>query len=534
MNRSLTQAEGRGNIGAAVLAASLAALVAQMSLTGQAPLLGLLQDQLGASATNLTWLTAAIFVPTAVLELNFGVLGDMFGRRRLIVGGQLLCVIALVIFYFANSVTMVAIVAVMLGLGAAALLPSTLATVAALSPTPAERAKAIARWALAIALASALSPFFAGLLGEKVGLHAAWSVTLALAVIGAVYSFVAVPDTSAPEGRTLDWRGQVLCGIGLLALMYAIIQGADQGWGSTSVVVCYVVAAAALAAFVIAELKHGAPMFQIRLLKIPAFRAAALAGLVGMLSFIGFAYSMSIKLGPINHKGPLSLGLPYVVMQIIPLVIGPFLGKILHRVSPRTLLVIGLVVMAAGEFWYTRLGAYNYGLGALTGPIVLVGIGFLMMFSSVTAAAVNSVPHDAIGMASGATSLVREAGQTLGAAVISAIALTRASSLITTGVAGAHLPPQAVGMVDAINQQAGGLAVVNATAAPNFPAQVGQVVNPIAHRALDSGFDLGITLLAIASLVTAAVVAVTMRGPAARPVAGFDDIEADPVLGAIA
>jgi len=533
MNRSLTPAR-RGNVGAAILAASLGALVAQMCLTGQAPLLGLFQDELGASATNLTWLTAAIFVPTAVLELNFGVLGDMFGRRRLIIGGQLVCTVALVLFYFANSVGMVAVVSVVLGLGAAALLPSTLATVAALSPTPAERAKAIARWALAIALASALSPFCAGLLGEKVGLHAAWTVTLVLAVVGAVFSFVAIPDTSAPEGRTLDWCGQLLCGVGLLAFIYAIIQGADQGWGSTSVVVCYVVAVVALAAFVIAELKHGAPMFQVRLLKIPAFRAAALAGLVGMLSFIGFAYSMSVKLGPINHKGPLSLGLPFVVMQIIPLAVGPFLGRILHRVSPRTLLVIGLVVMAAGELWYTRLGAYTYGLGALTGPIVLVGIGFLMMFSSVTAAAVNSVPQEAIGMASGATSLVRETGQTLGAAVVGAIALTRASSLITSGVAGAHLPPQAVGMVEGINQAAGGLAVVNATAAPGFPAPIGQVVNPIAHQALDSGFDLGITVLACLSLGAALVVAVTMRGAAARPVAGLDEAVEDAALGAIA
>jgi MFS family permease len=532
MNRSLTPAAGRGNTGAAIFAASLGALVAQMCLTGQAPLLGLFQDELGASATNLTWLTAAIFVPTAVLELNFGVLGDMFGRRRLIIGGQLVCTLALVLFFFADSVTMVAVVSVLLGLGAAALLPSTLATVAALSPTPPERARAIARWALAIALASALSPFCAGLLGQEVGLHAAWTVTLVLGVIGTTFSFVAIPDTSAPEGRALDWRGQLLCGVGLLAFIYAIIQGADKGWGTTSVVICYVVAAVALAAFVLAELKHRAPMFQVRLLGIPAFRAAALAGLVGMLNFIGFAYSMSVKLGPINHKGPLSLGLPYVVMQILPLAMGPFLGRILHRISPRTLLVIGLVVMAAGEFWYTRLDAYAYGLGDLAGPIVLVGIGFLMMFSSVTAAAVNSVPHEAIGMASGATSLVRETGQTLGAAVVSAIALTRASSLITSNVADAHLPAQATGMVNGINHEAGGLAVVNASM--SFPPQLRDVVDPIAHRALDSGFDLAITSLAIVSLVAAAIVGITMRGSAARPLTGFDEPEEEAAVGAMA
>lgn len=523
MTPSDVPAPRRGSAGTAILAASLGALIAQMCLTGQAPLLGLFQTQLGASATNLTWLTAAIFVPTAVLELNFGVLGDMFGRRRLIIGGQLLCVIALVIFYFANSVTMVAIVSVMLGLGAAALLPSTLATVAALSPTPAGRAKAIARWALAIALASALSPFLAGLLGQTVGLHAAWTGTLVLAAVGVVFSFKAIPDTSAPEGRKLDWRGQLLSAVGLLALIYAVIQGADQGWGAPSVVICYVVAAAALAAFVIVELRQRAPMFQVRLLKLPAFRAAALAGLIGMLAFIGFAYSMAVKLGPINGQGPLSLGLAFVVMQIFPLALGPFLGRILHLVSPRTLLIIGLVVMAGGEFWYITLGPNTFGLGSLAGPVCLVGIGFLMMFSSVTAAAVNSVPHSSIGMASGATSLVRETGQTLGAAVVSAIALTHASALITSKVAAAHLPASAVAMVNGINHAGGGIAVVNASL--QFPAQLRDVVNPIAHQALDSGFDLGIGVLTILLLLTAGVVAVTMRGAAARPVAGFDGIQ---------
>ena len=521
MTLSDAPASRRGNSGTAILAASLGALIAQMCLTGQAPLLGLFQTQLGASATNLTWLTAAIFVPTAVLELNFGVLGDMFGRRRLIIGGQLLCVIALVIFYFADSVTMVAIVSVMLGLGAAALLPSTLATVAALSPTPAGRAKAIARWALAIALASALGPFSAGLLGQTVGLHAAWTVTLVLAVVGTVFSAMVIPDTSAPEGRKLDWRGQLLSAVGLLSLIYAVIQGADQGWGAPSVVVCYFVAAAALIAFVIVELKQRAPMFQVRLLKVPAFRAAALAGLIGMLSFIGFAYSMAIKLGPINGQGPLALGLAFVVMQIFPLALGPFLGRILHRVSPRTLLILGLVVMAAGEFWYIALDAYAFGLGALAGPLVLVGIGFLMMFSSVTAAAVNSVPHGSIGMASGATSLVRETGQTLGAAVVSAIALTHASALITSKVAAAHLGAQATAMVAGINHAGGGIAVVNASL--KFPAALRDVVNPIAHQALDAGFDLGITVLAVLLLLTAGVVAITMRGAAARPVTGFDE-----------
>ena len=173
----------------AILAAALGALVAQMCLTAAAPLFGLFQSDLGASATDITWLTAAVFAPTAVLELNFGVLGDMFGRRRLVIGGQLLCAIGAVVAILAGSVGMLAAAFVLMGFGAAALLPSTLATIAALSKTPAERAKAIATWSLAIALASALSPLLGATFAQRVSLHAAFSVHLAIAVIGVAVGF---------------------------------------------------------------------------------------------------------------------------------------------------------------------------------------------------------------------------------------------------------------------------------------------------------------------------------------------------------
>ncbi|MBO0842357.1 MAG: MFS transporter [Nocardioides sp.] len=522
-------AAGGGTRGA-IIAASFGALVAQMCLTVMAPLLGLFQSDLGASAANLTWLNAAMFAPTAILELNFGVLGDLFGRRRLIIGGQAVCAVGAVVGIFADSVSALAIGMVLLGLGAAALLPSTLATIAALSRTGAERSKAIATWAMAIAIASALSPLLAGILAEKVGLHAAFSGILVLAIIGAGISFVLLPDTSSPAGRTLDWRGQLLCGVGLLAFIYAIIQGAESGWGATDVVVAYVIAAVAIVAFVVAELRHRAPMFQVRLLKNPAFRAAALTGLFGMLSFLGTVYVMVVKLGPVNHQGPIILAMPFVILQIVPICLGPWLGRLLHHVSPRTLLVIGLVLMAAGELWYAALGVDQFGLGAIAGPVLLIGVGFIFMFSSVTAAAVNSVPSEMLGMASGATSLVRETGQTLGAAVISAIAMTHASSLVATKLHGLTLPPQAAAAVNGAAKEGGPLALVNAP----FPKPVAEQVVPMARAALESGFDIGVITMAALALVAAVVVAATMRGAAARPLTGLEETEAEEPLDAVA
>jgi MFS family permease len=490
------------------MAGCLAVVVAQMCITVLAPINGEIQTALGASGTQLTWLTAAAIVPTAILELNFGLLGDMFGRKRLIVGGALVAAAGACLATAAGSVPVLAAGLTVMGLGAAALFPSTLALVAESAPTPEERSRALARWSLSVAFGAVISPLFSGAIAEQWPVRFAFVPIIVLGLVSAAVSVAFVRDGTTRLERGLDWPGQILVAVGLLALIYAVVQGSEEGFSRVDIVAGFVVAAACLVLFAVVELRSAHPMFEVRLLRIPAFAAAAAAGLVGMLGFIGTAYAVSIKLGPIAHHGPLYIALPFVLIQAVPLLMTPVLPRLLHRVAARTLLVTGLLVLAAGQAWLIALPDGETGLVAMAGPILCMGVGFIVMFSSLTAAAVNSVPHRFIGMASAATSLVRETGQALGPAIIAAVAFAQAESLVAAKTGDLNLPPQQAGVVEAVTREGGTLALANADLGP-----LSKIVAPLARASLEQGFDVGLAVCVAASVLAALAVALLLRAP---------------------
>lgn len=501
-----------------IWASSAAVFVAQLCLTVLAPLNDTIQATYGASASQLTWLTAAVFTPTALLELNFGVLGDVFGRKKLIQLGLGVVAAGTVVGFFAHSLIVLAAALVLLGLGAAILLPSTLASAAEYSPDAESRAHALTRWAIAISLGAAVSPLLSAIMVQQFGLAYAFLPILTAAVLAFVLVTRFARESRSVHKRVLDWRGQITVIVGLLALIFAVIHGSEAGYGSAEVIGAFVVAALALGLFGWLEFRSDNPMFQVRLLTIPAFAAAAAAGLLGMLSFMGTAYAVAIKLGPIAHAAPLMVALPFVLIQLVPLALAPWLPKLIHRISPRTLLVGGLLLLAVGQVWLAMLADGTTDLLSLAAPILLLGVGFIVMFTSLTAAAVNSVSHEHIGMASGATSLVRETGQTLGPAVVAAIAIGTASSATAQQLNAGTLPAAAVGAAKEVFAAGGPLAVANAP----LPAPIRQLVAPIATAALEHGFDLGLLTMAGLSVLSALIVLVVMRNRKAEPAPGSE------------
>lgn len=506
---------------------SAAVLVAQMSLTVLAPLNDSIQQIYGASGSQLTWLTAAVFTPTALFELNFGVLGDIFGRKKLMqlgLGVVALGTVVAMLSALPPSLVVLAIGLVLLGLGAAILLPSTLASAAEYSPDAVSRAVALSRWALAISLGAAVSPLLSALMAQAFGFGLAFVPILVVAIVAFILVTALARESRSAHKRVLDWPGQILIVVGLLGLIFAVIHGSEAGYGDPAVLIGFAVAIVALVGFVWVELRSSNPMFQVRLLKIPAFAAAAVAGLLGMLSFMGTAYAVAIKLGPIAHAAPLMVAIPFVLIQLVPLVLAKWLPGLIHRVSPRTLLVGGLVVLAGGQVWLAALADGTTDLLSLAVPILLLGVGFIVMFTSLTAAAVNSVGHEHIGMASGATSLVRETGQTLGPAVVGAIAIGTAAAATANGINSGGVPPEVAGAANEVLNAGGPLAVANAP----LPAPIHDVVAPIATRALESGFDLALLTMAGLAVVAALVVLVVMRhSPASAPLPETDGLEAD-------
>jgi MFS family permease len=435
--------------GRTLVAAAAGIWVAQLVMAEPAVLNGLFQSDFGPTSAQLTWLTAVFLLPVTLLELTFGVLGDLFGRKRLLIGGAALMVIGLLIAVLSPGAgtatgTRLAIVwtgQAICGLGAAAIIPTSLAMVAAGTHTAAERSRGLTVWSVALVTGGLVAPVLGGWLAQYTfgsDPHSGWRWAFAACMVFAVISgllSLRADDSRDPVGRSLDWPGQLTIALALLGLLLAVIQGPTSGWGSALVVGGFAAAGMFLALFIAVELRAKAPLLQLRLLRHRPFAAAALATVLGMFAYLGTGYSTSIRLSAIQGFTPLRASLAFVALNGMAVVLYPVTRRALATINPRWVLGAGLALIAAGDFWLTAVPITDVSVAPVIVPLIIAGSGFALAVSSVAAVTVNTVPRHMIGMASGANSMIRDLGFALAPAVLGAVALSRAASAISSAVA---------------------------------------------------------------------------------------------------
>jgi MFS family permease len=544
-----------------LVASAIAVCVGQVALAIPAVLNGLFQLDLGTSASQLTWISDAFLVPVTLLELTFGVLGDLFGRRKLLVGGALLLALGELISVLtpdasAATETRVLVLWVgqaLAGIGAAAIFPTSLAIVAAATHNARERGRVISVYAAALSTGGFVSPVLGGALAK---LHwgsdpnASWRwafvVVMVLALGSAAFSALRAQDSSAPAGRSLDWPGQITIAVGLFALLFAVIQGPTAGWGSTQVLGGFAIAVVFMAAFIATEHRTRSPLLRLELFRNRAFAITAFVTVVGMFAFLGTAYTSSIRLSAIQGFSPLKTSLAFVLLQGFTLVLLPVISYLMPRVNPRWLLGGGFALIAAGDFWASRLPIDHLSIVPMIAPLTLVGVGFAFAVSSVTAVAVNTVRIHLAGMASATTSLLRDFGFTMGPAIVGAIALSRAASTIQEKLAGS---PR---LQHAVNGFYGSLAKAPAAERPKLAEAVAAVksgplgangvpatatlpnghsvpLNPLhetAFHALGSAYSFGYVICGVAAGLSALLVLLVLKADAHHDADELAEVEA--------
>jgi MFS family permease len=528
-------------------AAALAVAVAQIGLSIPAVLNGMFQQDLGTSSTQLTWISDAFLVPITLLELTFGVCGDLFGRKRLLAIGGLLMTVGAVVSFFTPGPstghdTRVAVLftgQAIAGIGAAAIFPTSVAMLAAGTHTIRDRSRAISVWAAALTGAGFMSPVISGLLARAShsgGPEASWRwafLALAgLALVSAIVTMALATNSSSVQGRSLDWPGQITVAVALFALLFGVIQGAEDGWGSAKVIGSFVVSVVFFVVFVLVERRTEQPLLQLDLFSNRIFAASAVVTVIGMFAYLGTAYTTSIRLSAIQGYSPLKTSIGFVCLNIMGVVLFPVSARMIERHNPGWTLAGGMACIGAGDLVLSAIPATNLSIAAVAVPLLVVGIGFKLAVTSITVVAVNSVPTSRAGMASGATSMLRDFGLTLGPAVIGAIALTRAANEISMKVAAS---PKLAAALEAFNASpgqvpaderasvAGAVGAVNSgpLGANGVPATIplpnGQTApfNPLkdtAFHALSNAYAVGYLVCGISALVAAAIAVAFLGG----------------------
>ena len=530
-------------------AAAFAACVASVALSIPAVLNGLFQVDLGPTSSQLTWISDAFFVPICLLELTFGVLGDLFGRKPLLVAGAVTLALGEAVALLTpgagssagTRVLVLWIGQIIAGTGAAALLPTSLAMVAAGTHTARARARAITIWTAGLAAGGVVSPVLGGLMAKvafgsdtNAGWRWAFACVLVLGLVSAVVSLALARNSAAPEGRSLDWPGQITIAVALFALLFAVIQGPTSGWGSAPVVSGFVLAAVFLLLFILAERRSAAPLLRLDFFANRAFAVTAIVTVVGLFAFLGTAYATSIRMAAIQGFTPLKTSIAFVCLNGMTLVLAPLTARLLERYNPKWVLGGGFFLIGAGDLWLAAVPATNLSVAPIVVPLIVVGAGSALALSSVTAVAVNTMPNHLAGMASGTTNMLRDFGFTLGPAIVGAVALSRAAATIQQNLAAspalrgalaafnasaAHVPPAQRPSVEAA-VHAVGSGPLGANAVPaTVTLPTGQSVpfNPlkdVAFHALSHAYSAGYLLCAVAALAAAALAVAAVGGRA--------------------
>jgi EmrB/QacA subfamily drug resistance transporter len=379
-----------------------------------------IQRDLGASLSALEWTVNGYTLSFAVLLATGGRLGDIFGRRLTFMIGVVIFAGSSATAGLAPDTTALVASRVLQGVGAALMMPATLSIVTDAFP-PEERGKAMGTWAGVSALALAVGPVLGGFLTEHVSWRAIFYLNIPVAVGAVLAALFAVRESrDTTVGRKVDYLGVVTLTAALTALVLALVEGNAWGWGSPAIVGLLVAAAAGLAAFVAVELRVKAPMVEFHLLSDRNFLGAVVVALIVSFAMLGVFFFLALYMQNILGYSALEAGIRFLPSTLMIVVVAPIAGRLADRVGPRWLIAAGLTIVAASLYIFSGI-AVDSSYGALLPGFMLLGIGIALTMSPMTSAAMNAVPVEKAGIASGVLSMFRMIGGSLGVAVTGAI-----------------------------------------------------------------------------------------------------------------
>jgi EmrB/QacA subfamily drug resistance transporter len=510
-----------------IFAAAVAVLVAQLANALPGALNGTFQEYFGTVGSQLTWITAGFMIPVVVFELTFGMLGDRFGHRRLTIIGAIVLAIGSLVCALAPSVQMMWVGSAINGLGAGAMYPASLALIAAVTVTPQQRARAIALWAGCLSAGGIVAPLLGGGFAQAGAWQGAYGAVVVLGLLVGVTCLAFSAESTSQSGRRMDLWGQITFALGLILVLFGLVQGPETGWTTPAVAGSLIAGLALLAVFLVIETRVEHPLLKLSLFKNPNYSITSVIAVVGMFAFLGICFSFSMWLGPVQHQNPINIGLLFLLLQGPAFVLIPVISWLMTRVADRWILTGGLALLALGGLLAaTTLDPADHSMGQFVLPALLTGLGFAFTLSPMTALAINTVPRELAGMASATTNLLRDLGFALGPVLVGAVALSGAARQLGAALATSTLSPDQLGPAQGIFE-AGGPFALN-----SIPAEApGGAATGLALDALGNGFSQAFLVCAIAAAASALLVLFGLRTapePAPEP-----ELLADPLAGAV-
>ncbi len=396
-----------------------------------------IKSDLGIGTSELEWVVTAYALTFAVLLLTGGKLGDLYGRRLIFTIGLVVFTASSLACGLSSTATELIAARAVQGVGSALMMPATLSIITA-TFVARERGAAIGIWAGVSAMALAIGPLLGGVITEHISWNWIFYVNVPIGLLGVVASIVVVPESKdMSHEQKLDPAGLLASGIGLLALVYALIEGHNYGWTSARIIGLFVIAAVALGAFVFVELRQRLPMLDLTLFRDGTFTGANIVAILVTLAMFGIFVFFPIYMQTLRGWSPIQSGAALLPWTLLIVIFAPIAGKLSDRVGSRWLIAGGMTTVALcclelstvtvdSSFWHMLPG------------FVLGGLGMAFVMTPMSAAVMSAAPVDKAGVASGVLNTFRQVGVALGIAITGAIITNREAAARHAGADPAH------------------------------------------------------------------------------------------------
>jgi EmrB/QacA subfamily drug resistance transporter len=378
-----------------------------------------IRTDLDASLESLEWTINAYTLTFAVLLLTGAVIRGRFCCRSVFPARGTIFTLGSIAAALAPSVEFLNIARAVQGLGGAIVLPLTLTILSAAVP-PEKRGLALGAWGGISGLAVAFGPVVGGAVVEGINWH--WIFWLNVP-IGLVLVPLALTRLSESYGRStrLDLPGLGLISAGLFGIVWGLVRGNAEGWGSPEILTALGLGAVLVVAFVLWELRAEQPMLPMRFFRSRAFSFSNAASLFMYFGMFGSIFLLAQFFQTVQGYSPLGSGLRILPWTLAPMFIAPIAGALSDRIPPKVIVGVGLSLQAVALAWIGLVSEPETPYPQLILPFMIAGVGMAMFFAPVANIVLSAVRPDEEGIASGANNAIRELGGVLGVAVLAAV-----------------------------------------------------------------------------------------------------------------
>jgi EmrB/QacA subfamily drug resistance transporter len=436
MSDAIAATEDRGiPAGMGVLAATcVSTLVVNANTSAVTILLPAIAEDVDASVSTLQWAVTGYSLVGAAFIVTSGALGDVFGRRKIFIGGLLLFIASCILIALSDSGLGVILGRCVQGAAGSTILASGLSLLTVAS-TGSERLKAVSLWGAASAVGAAAGPLVGGLLVDSAGWEGLFWIDAGIAAVCIPVTLRTIEESLDPHrSRSIDWLGTLLVATILAPLILAVSKGADWGWGSPKVLISLLVSIASVYLFFVVEKRSPAPLVDLALMRNKVLIGSTLGILIGAGTINGLMFVVSLYFQDPSAlaMSPLEAGLATLPATIGLVVSAPLVPKMAEKAGAATVVALGFLITAIG-FGVLAFVESSWGYATFVIPFLVAAVGMSMTNGPCSSVSTSAVAPEQVGAASGISNMARYVGAAVFTAVAAAVYGGTTTSKIATG-----------------------------------------------------------------------------------------------------